>query len=700
MAFGNSISTALTATLCNLSKQASLVMSLHSDGGHAPDDTNTNTGDVDNVPTFNEGSDDDAPDISSTPTTTKASARERRVEREATEQKKAILRVRREWKLVGKSNIKVVVRIRPLVGVEVTQGDHKTLELAHNPSRPASSTTTTSNTAAAAAAAAAPAAKKKRAGSGTIILKDPKEGRALQNGGSDDVLFRSREAVYEFDKVLDDTATQLQVYEASARLAVLQILKGVNATVFAYGATGSGKTYTMMGTQHDPGIISNLFNDLFRRMAYLVQEDPAVTFSLSASFLEIYNEEISDLLQDSPLQAPSNSNSAKQERGLPLREDEDGGAVIVGLTHVPISSVDDVLDVLKAGERRRRVDSHLLNEVSSRSHAILQVLVRQERSSLEQRDGDDDAGGGGGGNGANNNATNGGGRRRSDARTVQVTEVREAKLSLIDLAGSERTKTTGTVTNKKMMREGAQINRSLHALANCINSLVKESLKQNRRRRNPAGGNGGNSNNNNDDGNGNNNSGGKENNDNAVIHVRYRDSKLTRLLKDSLGGDATAIMIAHVSGASSQFCETRETLKYASRTKAIQKYFSSRQRGGRVTETAEERARKEVRARERANERQRKREERREAIALAEKERRRRNTEPPGVLGGGGGGARQRERLRDARLMREARYVHVLKLLPMITCFVTVLRHTYSFVFYPSVTPGWYGKPGTFNHAR
>lgn len=162
-------------------------------------------------------------------------AKEKQEEEES--QKAAIHRVRKEWRMVGKSNILVVIRVRPLSDHEISLGDSKILQLVKTQDEAEADTTHS-----------------------TLILQDP-----LQPTGPSNVLFRSREAVYEFDSVLDDQATQANVYDASAKLAVTQVLKGINATVFCYGATGSGKTYTMMGTPAIPGILQLLFQDLFKR---------------------------------------------------------------------------------------------------------------------------------------------------------------------------------------------------------------------------------------------------------------------------------------------------------------------------------------------------------------------------------------------------------------------------------------------------
>ncbi|PVD37655.1 hypothetical protein C0Q70_00253 [Pomacea canaliculata] len=239
------------------------------------------------------------------------------------------------------------------------------------------------------------------------------------------------------------------VYGATTKLLIPNVISGYNATVFAYGATGAGKTYTMLGTDEEPGIM-------------------------------IYNEMIRDLLN------PSLGY-------LELREDAKGNVQVAGISEVTARSTDEVMQMLVKGNRERTQEPTAANAASSRSHAILQVTVNQRN------------------------------RLRS---TMQ--EVRTGKLFLIDLAGSERA--ANTHNRGKRMVEGAHINRSLLALGNCINALSDK---------------------------------------NGPRYINYRDSKLTRLLKDALGGNCKTVMIAHISPASNQFEESRNTLVYADRAKHI-----------------------------------------------------------------------------------------------------------------------------------
>ncbi|TPX58038.1 hypothetical protein SpCBS45565_g08088 [Spizellomyces sp. 'palustris'] len=308
----------------------------------------------------------------------------------------------------------------------------------------------------------------------------------------DDVLRKDRpkERIYAFDQVFGEGAQQDQVFDKTVKYLIEWVVKGYNATVFAYGATGAGKTYTMLGTDSAPGIMALTLMDLFtlidaHNREQQVEGDDATTqgtYTVTLSYLEIYNENIRDLL------------SGKADY-LDLREDAQKGVVVAGITTVTAKTPEEVLGFLRKGNRHRTQEATGANEVSSRSHAVLQVLV--------------------------------GCRMRN--RKGKIVE-RFGKLSLIDLAGSERAAET---KNRGMrMIEGANINRSLLALGNCITALSDTTKKKGK-------------------------------------YVNYRDSKLTRLLKDSLGGNCRTVMIANISPGSSNFDETVNTLKYASRARAI-----------------------------------------------------------------------------------------------------------------------------------
>ncbi|KAM8888008.1 kinesin-like protein KIF19 [Synchiropus picturatus] len=305
-----------------------------------------------------------------------------------------------------------------------------------------------------------------------VVLMDPME-------DPDDILraHRSREKTYMFDVAFDFSATQEEVYRATTKGLIEGLISGYNATVFAYGPTGCGKTYTMLGTDKEPGIYVRTLNDLFRAIE---ETSDDMQYSVSMSYLEIYNEMIRDLLN------PATGF-------LDLREDSKGVIQVAGITEVSTINAQEIMELLMKGNKQRTQEPTAANRTSSRSHAVLQVAVRQ----------------------------------RSRCRDV-LQEVRFARLFMIDLAGSERA--AQTQNRGQRLKEGAHINRSLLALGNCINALSDK---------------------------------------NGNKYVNYRDSKLTRLLKDSLGGNSRTVMIAHISPASLAFEESRNTLTYADRAKSI-----------------------------------------------------------------------------------------------------------------------------------
>ncbi|NWU78953.1 KIF19 protein, partial [Onychorhynchus coronatus] len=308
-----------------------------------------------------------------------------------------------------------------------------------------------------------------------VVLMDPSE-------DPDDILRanRPREKTFVFDVVFDHTATQEEVYVSTTKSLIEGVISGYNATIFAYGPTGTGKTYTMLGTDSEPGIYIRALDDLFKGLGAIAEE---VDCTVSMSYLEIYNEVIRDLLN------PSSGF-------LDLREDSRGSIQIAGITEVSTTNAQEITQLLMKGNKQRTQEPTAANGASSRSHAVLQVTVTQRS------------------------------RRKETGEEVR----RIGKLFMVDLAGSERA--AQTQNRGKRMKEGAHINRSLLALGNCINALSEK--------------------------------GGSR-----AQFVNFRDSKLTRLLKDSLGGNSRTVMIAHISPASSSFEESRMTLIYAYRAKNI-----------------------------------------------------------------------------------------------------------------------------------
>ena len=302
---------------------------------------------------------------------------------------------------------------------------------------------------------------------------------------------------YAFDAAFKPENSQQDVYEKTAKPFIPNLLKGLHVTVFAYGATGAGKTHTMLGnsrvddaTMHtaDAGIIPQSVKDLFDRIsAKKADMQRGESWTVSVTFVEIYNEQVYDLLQSTG-------------KPLSLREDPDRGVVVVaGVDERATESASDVMELLAQGNKNRKTEATMANAVSSRSHAVLQLCVKHVTRSPDT------------------------------GREAIV----ESKLSLIDLAGSER----ASATNNRGARlhEGANINKSLLALANCINALASNSNSGNRR-----------------------------------MNVKYRDSRLTHLLKSSLeGGNCNLVMIANINPSHLTFEDSHNTLKYANRAKNI-----------------------------------------------------------------------------------------------------------------------------------
>ncbi|KAK4258579.1 hypothetical protein QN277_005015 [Acacia crassicarpa] len=282
---------------------------------------------------------------------------------------------------------------------------------------------------------------------------------------------------YAFDRVFGPHTNSDEVYEVAAKPVVKAAMEGVNGTVFAYGVTSSGKTHTMHGDQHSPGIIPLAIKDVFS----IIQDTPGREFLLRVSYLEIYNEVINDLLD------PTGQN-------LRVREDAQG-TYVEGIKEEVVLSPGHALSFIAAGEEHRHVGSNNFNLFSSRSHTIFTLMIE------------------------------------SSAHGDDYDGVIFSQLNLIDLAGSESSKTETTGLRRK---EGSYINKSLLTLGTVIGKLSE----------------------------------GK------ASHVPYRDSKLTRLLQSSLSGHGHVSLICTVTPASSNMEETHNTLKFASRAKRVEIYAS------------------------------------------------------------------------------------------------------------------------------
>ncbi|XP_035529332.1 kinesin family member 3Cb [Morone saxatilis] len=285
--------------------------------------------------------------------------------------------------------------------------------------------------------------------------------------------------VFTFDSVYGWDSKQSDIYDDAVRPLVQSVLQGFNGTIFAYGQTGTGKTHTMEGVTNDPdmrGIIPNSFQHIFTQISRTQNQK----YLVRSSYLEIYQEEIRDLL------------CKDNNRKLELKESPDFGIYVKDLSSVVTKNANEIEHVMNIGNQSRSVGFTNMNERSSRSHAIFLITVE---CSEVGPDGED--------------------------------HIRVGKLNMVDLAGSERQSKTGA--KGKRLKEAAKINLSLSALGNVISALV----------------------------------------DGKSTHIPYRDSKLTRLLQDSLGGNAKTVMIATVGPSHKNFDESLATLRYANRAKNI-----------------------------------------------------------------------------------------------------------------------------------
>ncbi|XP_029984857.1 kinesin-like protein KIF3C isoform X1 [Sphaeramia orbicularis] len=288
---------------------------------------------------------------------------------------------------------------------------------------------------------------------------------------------------FTFDAVYDANSKQRDLYDESVRPLIDSVLAGFNGTIFAYGQTGTGKTYTMQGAWLDPekrGVIPNAFDHIF---THISRSQSDKQYLVRASYLEIYREEVRDLLD------PNHANA----RALELRESPDTGVYVRDLTSCVCKSIKEIEEVMNMGNQARAVGATDMNEHSSRSHALFLITVECSQPGPDGRK-----------------------------------HIRVGRLNLVDLAGSERQAKTGVQGER--LKEAAKINLSLSALGNVISALA----------------------------------------DGRSGHVPYRDSKLTRLLQDSLGGNAKTVMVATLGPASQHYDETLTTLRYANRAKNIQ----------------------------------------------------------------------------------------------------------------------------------
>ncbi|XP_071548586.1 chromosome-associated kinesin KIF4-like [Panulirus ornatus] len=361
-----------------------------------------------------------------------------------------------------------------------------------------------------------PLSEKERQRGDVNNLTFPGEGQAWVNMDGVNGQGVQKPKVFTYNVVFEPEATQEDLLEHSGVKRLLDMaIDGFSCTVFCYGQTGSGKTHTLTGPPHlydtatssssttrssktvcKPSFFSfdsgpNLFSEnhglIFRSFVYLfnqLQNRDDQEFTLTASYLEIYNEKVMDLLNLGTNNKPLQVRWSKKKRGF----------FVENLFEIECAELDDLLAVLEEGLRNRAVASHNMNEYSSRSHTILTVNITSEQKA-------DDG--------------------------VYVT--RNGKINFVDLAGSEMTKKTNS--EGKTLEEANNINKSLMVLGTCIAALSDARKREG--------------------------------------HIPYRDSKLTKLLADSLAGNGVTLMIACVSPAKSNISETLNTLRYASRAKRI-----------------------------------------------------------------------------------------------------------------------------------
>jgi len=270
---------------------------------------------------------------------------------------------------------------------------------------------------------------------------------------------------------------QHDIFDYSIKPTVDDILNGYNGTVFAYGQTGAGKSYTMMGTsiedEEGRGITPRIVEQIFTS---ILSSPPTIEYTVRVSYMEIYMERIRDLL------APQNDN-------LPVHEEKNRGVYVKGLLEIYVSSVEEVFEVMKRGGNARAVAATNMNQESSRSHSIFVITVTQ--------------------------------------KNLETGSMKSGQLFLVDLAGSEKVGKTGA--SGQTLEEAKKINKSLSALGMVINALT----------------------------------------DGKSSHVPYRDSKLTRILQESLGGNSRTTLIINCSPSSYNDAETLSTLRFGMRAKSI-----------------------------------------------------------------------------------------------------------------------------------
>ena len=354
----------------------------------------------------------------------------------------------------NKNNIIIAVRVRPLNKKEIEDADYKTINIIDKD---------------------------------TLIISIPTDYSIYEKGKNKSKkenkinVIKEKQATFKYDFVFGEDVKQKQIYKYTSSNLIKQVLEGYNATIFAYGATGTGKTYTMLGSGSNVGIMIRAIRDLFQ----LINNNNDKKYIIKISYIEIYNEIIKDLLQNN-INKNNNSNSV-----IELRNDPKKGMFLQGAEYIKVPNENEAYNLILRGNKNRTEKNTEFNENSSRSHAILQIYLEIEDQEIKLQK-----------------------------------ETKFGKFMLLDLAGSEKASFN---YNSKGNNELGSINKSLLALNKCITLLTSQNRK----------------------------------------FIPWRESKLTRLLQESLSGNSRVVMIATVSQALIAFDETMFTLQYANRAKNL-----------------------------------------------------------------------------------------------------------------------------------
>jgi len=344
----------------------------------------------------------------------------------------------------------------------------------------------------------------------TIVKDSNKENKTLIDNNSN-------ATSYEFDRIFGTESSQSEVFEYAKPL-VEECLKGFTVTIFAFGMTGSGKTHTISGDSHDVGILPRSVNHVFDRLIKMTSQSPDQVSMVCLTYVELYNNNLKDLLSDAS--ASSSYDSSTGGDSLKIHEHPKRGIYLTGSPGIrtPVSSPEECMALIQKGNKTRATGSTNLNERSSRSHTVisLEIITRDLGSNCGE------------------------GEERKESEGI----VSVGKLNLVDLAGSERVKMSGA--SGQTLEEAKQINKALSVLGDVLNSLGKyhQGLMTM-------------------------DSSSSSSKAASIPHIPYRNSKLTMLLKDSLGGNSKTLMLTTIRMSSRFFQQTDMSLKYAARAKHI-----------------------------------------------------------------------------------------------------------------------------------